>query len=167
MPQYYAYNGPMQTTAAFVPVTTGTSPKTLLQIATPASVDLRVRAWGIAFDGTAISTPIKCELIDTNVAATVTAHVASGLQPYDAEATLRGASLMTIGSTTATGYTATAEGTITATRVGDQQLVLPTNGYSYEWALGKEFRIAQSRFLRVRVHASVAVNALCWVRWEE
>jgi hypothetical protein len=36
-------------------------------------------AWGIDFDGTAAAAPIKVELIDTDVAATVTAHVASGL----------------------------------------------------------------------------------------
>lgn len=166
MAQYIAYNGAMQTTAAFVGVATGTSIKTLLQIATPASSEIRVRAWGISFDGSTAATPIKCELIDTAaINATVTAHVAAGVQPYDAEAGAV-ASLMTLG-TAATGYTASAEGTIVASRIGDLQFVAPSSGYSYEWSLGKEFKVAVSRFLRVRVHAGTTVNAICWVRWEE
>lgn len=163
--QYIAHNGAMQTTAAFVGVTTGTAVKTMLQIATPSTRPIRVRAWGISFNGSAAATPIKCELIDTNVAATVTAHVAAGVQPYDVEAGSV-ASLMTLG-TSATGYTATAEGSITSTRIGDQQYVSPTGGYMYEWSLGKEFSVAVSRFLRVRVHAPAAVDCVTWIRWEE
>lgn len=163
--QYIAHNGAMTTTAAFVGVTTGTAIKTMLQVATPSTRTIRVRAWGIFFDGSAAATPIKCELIDTNVAATVTAHVAAGVQPYDTEAGTT-ASLMTLG-TTATGFTATAEGSITATRYADLAYVAPSAGYSYEWSLGKEFEVAVSRFLRVRVHAGAAVNCVCWIRWEE
>lgn len=164
--QYIAYNGAMQTTASFVGVTTGTAVKTMLQIATPSTCSLRVRGWGIFFDGSAAATPIKCELIDTaTVAATVTAHVAAGVQPYDAEAGAT-ASLMTLG-TGATGYTASAEGTITATRIGDLAYVPPTGGYVYEFALGKEFQVAASRFLRVRVTAGAARDCVTWIRWEE
>jgi len=59
--------------------------------------------------------PITCELIQTDVAATVTAHVAAGVQPYDDPGAVP--STVTLG-TTATGYTATSEGSITATRFG-------------------------------------------------
>jgi hypothetical protein len=162
---YWAANVPMSTTAAPAPVTTGTAIKTMLQIATPATRPLRAISWGISFDGSAAATPIRCELIQTDVAATVTAHVASGLQPYnDPNAP---PSLMTIGSTTATGYTATAEGTITATRYGDLQLIAPTNQYVYQWPLDNEFQVSVSKFLRIRVTAITAVNAYCWVVWAE
>ncbi|MCK2214297.1 hypothetical protein MF672_010910 [Actinomadura sp. ATCC 31491] len=164
MPLYMAANGAMATTAELSPVTTGTAIKTLLQIATPSTRGIRVVEWGISFDGAAAATPIRCELIDTNVAATVTAHVAAGVQPYsDPGAT---ASLMTLG-TSATGYTATAEGSITATRTGDVQLIAPTTQYIKQWPLGREFAVAASRFLRVRVKAGAAVNAYCYVIWEE
>jgi hypothetical protein len=76
---YQAHNYAQPTTAAPVPVTTGTAIKTLLQIATPSTEDICVMAWGIDFDGTAAAAPIKVELIDTDTAATVTAHGASGL----------------------------------------------------------------------------------------
>lgn len=161
---FIAYNGPMPTTIAFSPVTTGTAIKTLLQIATPATCELRISEWGISFDGSAAATPIKCELIDTNIAATVTAHVTAGVMPLNDTGTV--ASKMTLG-TSATGYTASVEGSITATRLLDCQQVAPTGLYVKQWPLGLEPEVAVSRFLRVRVTAGAAVNAVCYVVWSE
>lgn len=164
MSLYWAGNGPMPTTAAFAPVTTGTAVKTMLQIATPSTRAIKVVEWGISFDGSAAATPIRCELLQTDVAATVTAHVAAGVQPYEDSGAP--ASLMTLG-TSATGYTATAEGTITATRHGDLQFIPPTGQYVKQWPLGREFEVPVSKFLRVRVTAGAAVNAYCYVVWAE
>jgi hypothetical protein len=161
---YVAYNGAAPTTAALTSVTTGTAIKTLLQIATPATCELRISEWGISFDGSAAATPIKVELVDTNVAATVTAHVAAGLMSLNDTNTV--ASRMTLG-TTATGYTATVEGTTTAARLLDYQQVSPTGLYVKQWPLGLEPEVAVSRFLRVRVTAAAAVNAVCYVVWSE
>jgi hypothetical protein len=163
MPTYKAYNGPAPTTASQVAVTTGTAIKTLLQVATPAGIYAKLRAWGISFDGSAAATPIIVELVETDVAATVTAHVAAGLIKNN---TGDPASSMTLG-TAATGYTGSAEGTITATRNFDVQEIQPYDRYSYEWALGNEPVVAISKFLRVRVKAAAAVNAICWVQWDE
>ena len=161
---YVAYNGPMPTVAQQVPVTTGTAIKTLLQIATPATSGLEVVEWGISFDGSVAAAPIQCALIETDVAATVTAHVASGVQSFGADQNL--ASLVTLGAA-ASGYTATVEGAITATRMGDAQLVAPTNQYLKQFPLGNEFFVRASKFLRVRVTAAAAVNALAYVIWRE
>lgn len=161
---YKTWNGVMPTTAALVPVTTGVAIKTLLQIATPATEDLLVVAWGISFDGSAAATPIKVELIDTDVAATVTAHGATGIiktnSPNDP------ASLVTLG-VSATGFTSSNEQTTTASRVLDFQFVAPTNQYAVFLPLGREWKVAASRFLRIRVTAGAAVNAICWIEWEE
>lgn len=162
---YYANNGAMVTTAALVPVATGTAIKTMLQIATPSTVQLRVVEWGISFAGFAAALPVRCELIDTNVAATVTAHVAAGMQPYNAESASM-ASQMTLG-TSASGYTATVEGTITATKTLDNQLISPTTAYVKQYALGNEPRVAESRFLRVRVTAGTDVGCSVYVIWAE
>ena len=161
---YFAANGAMPTTAALTKVTTGTAIKTMLQIASSATRPLKVVEWGISFDGSAAATPIQCELIQTDVAATVTAHVAAGVQPYDDPNAP--ASTVTLG-TAATGYTATAEGTITTTKYGDLQQIAPTNQYVKQWPLGREFQVPVSKFLRVRVTAGTAVNAYCYVIWEE
>ncbi|MEU8035716.1 hypothetical protein [Streptosporangium sp. NPDC049078] len=164
MTLYWAANGPMPTTAAFSPVTTGTSLKTMLQIATPSTRGIKVVEWGISFSGFADAARIKCELIDTNGAATVTAHVAAGVQPYNDPSAP--ASLMTLG-TTATGYTSSGEGSITSTRYGDAQQVSPADKWWRQWPLGREFAVGPSRFLRVRVHAPAAVDAYTYVVWEE
>jgi hypothetical protein len=161
---YIAWNGPMPTTAAQAAVTTGTAIKTLLQIATPSTKGLQVIQWGISFDGSAAATPIKCELLQTDVAATVVAHVAAGVQPYNDA--LAPASLMTLG-TAATGYTASAEGTIATVRVFDVQFVAPTNQYLLQFPLDEGPDIPVSKFLRVRVTAAAAVNAYCSVVWKE
>ncbi len=161
---YIASNGPMATTGTTQKVTTGATLKTLLQIAPSSTRPIKVVEWGISFDGSAAGTPIQCELIQTDVAATVTAHVAAGVQPYDDP---NGpASTVTL-STTATGYTASGEGTPTATRLGDLQQIAPTGQYVKQWPLGREFQVPISKFLRVRVLAGAAVNAECYVIWEE
>lgn len=162
---YFAANGPAPTTAAQAVVTTGTAIKTLLQIATPSTDTLQVVEWGISFDGFAAAAPIKVELLQTDVAATSgTAHVAAGVQPYNFSGAP--ASNMTLG-TGATGYSFTVEGSITATRIGDVQLIAPTGQYVKQFPLGREFQVALSKFLRVRVTAGTAVNAYTYVIWEE
>jgi len=146
-----------------VAVTTGTAIKTMLQIATPSTRQIQLVEWGVSFDGSAAATPGIVELIQTDVAATVTAHVAAGVQPLDPN---QPASLMTLG-TSATGYTATAEGTITATRTFDAQHIAPTNQYIYQWIDGKGPWVAVSKFLRVRVKFGAAINALAYAVWDE
>lgn len=160
--RYLVANGQMPTTAALTKVTTGTAVKTMLQLATSAGNPIKVQEWGIGFDGTTAATPIQCELIDTAaVAATVTAHVAAGVVQLDTVSD-GGAATLTLG-TSATGYTATAEGTITATRLADLALVPPTSGYVKQLPLGNEFVVPGGRFLRIRVTAGAAVNCWCYV----
>lgn len=164
MREFKAYNGPAPTTGLQLPVTTGTAVKTMLQIAPPSDLELYVKAWGISFNGAAAAAGCQVELVETDVAATVTAHVAAGIVKVTDPAGL--ASQVTL-STTTTGYTASAEGSITATRVFDNGIVQPTGLYAYLWPLGDEPRIAVSKFLRVRVDAVAAVDCVCWVQWAE
>ena len=164
---YKIYNGPMPTTAAQATVTTGTAIKTMLQFKTSATLGAHVVEWGISFDGSAAATPIKCELIETGtVFATVTAAVANDIVKFDAAALQGGdptTNLIQVG-TTATGYTASAEGTITATRLFDAQLIAPTNQYVLQFPLGDEPFIDIQSALRIRVTAGAAVNCYCYVK---
>lgn len=156
---YITFNGAMPGAAALVPITTGTTIKTLLQILPVGP--LRVIEWGISFDGSAAATPIRCELVHTaQVAATVTAHAATAVQPYN-DPNLPAANVTL--STTGTGFTASAEGTVTTTRYGDIQLIAPTNQYVKQWPLGEEFQVPAAGILRVRVTATAAVNAYCYI----
>lgn len=158
---FQAINGANPTTAGFVKVTTGATIKTMLQVATPSTVGLSIVQWHIEFDGSAAGTPILVELIQTDVAATVTS-----VTP-EKWADPNGIASLCVGGTTATGHTATGEGTITATRVFDARLVAPTDRYEYEFSLGREPYMPVSKFLRIRVTAPVAVNAICGIRWRE
>lgn len=158
----------MPTTAAQAAVTTGTTVKTMLQIATPSTRQIQLISWGYAISEAsgAVGT---VELLQTDVAATVTAHVAAGVQPLDPNAP---ASLMTLGAS-ATGYTSTAEGSITATRVFDAvRLPASLTGsgtpYAYQWMPDERPIVAISKFLRVRATTPTSgCNMICWVVWDE
>lgn len=168
MPSYFTYNGPMVTTAAYAPVTTGTAIKTMLQVKAPADQPIVVWKWGLDFDGTG-TVPVKCELIETGtVAATVTAAVSTlgttqTIYPYGP---MQIASRVQL-TTTGTGYTATAEGTITQTRYAAINSVLPGNGDRNEWSLGREFFVPAGNIIRIRVTTATAFNCACFLAWDE
>jgi hypothetical protein len=165
---YKAWNGPMPTTAALGSVSTGTTIKTMLQVATPSTQQIRLISWGYSIDA-APGADSVVELLETDVAATVTAHVAAGVQPQDPGAP---ASLVTLG-TSATGYTASAEGSITAARVFDAVTLDAVAGnlpmmYSHQWMPDGRPVVAVSKFLRVRVTTPTSGAGMrCWVCWEE
>lgn len=170
MHRYKCFNAAMATTAATAKVTTGTAIKTMLQIATPATRQLQIVSWGFSIDAAPATTGVGVvELLDTDVAATVTAHVAAGVQPLVPG---QPASLMTLG-TTATGFTASGEGTPAASRLHDAtEIAGVSNGampisYTYQFMPDERPIVAVSRFLRVRVTFSAAVNMLCFVVWDE
>lgn len=164
MTLYWAANGAMPTTAPIAAVTTGTATKTMLQIATSATKKIRVVKWGVQC-ATTPTAAITCDLIQADTAATVTAHIAAGIQPYsDAGAP---ASSVQLG-TALSGYTSSSETAPTVTRnVDHQTLQIGQSSFEWEWSLGREFDVAVSRFLRLRMTTTVAVNAVTWLIWDE
>lgn len=159
---YIAFNGASPTTAAQVAVATGTAIKTLLQIATPSTRDLKIVEWGISFDGFAAALPVKVELLQTDVAATSGTSLTPTLYG-DAN----GPASLCVGGTGATCFSPSAEGTITVVRMFDAQFIAPTNQYMKQFPLGREPRVPISKFLRIRVTAQATVNAYCYVVWVE
>lgn len=166
MALYLIANGPMQTTAAFATVATGTSIKTMLQVKPSATVVAKVKEWGFSFDGSAAATPGKVELIETDVAATVTASVTADITKLDGNALSGGdpvTNLLPVG-TTSTGYTSTGEGSITAVRNLDSPIFAPpTQPFYKQFPLGMEPIIQISKFLRIRVTFGTTVNMYCYV----
>lgn len=163
--QYLIANGASPTTSSQVVVTTGTALKTLLQIQPSATATLKIVEWGISFDGSAAATPIKVELLEQDVAATVTAHVAAGIVKYNAEALQGGdptTNLIQVG-TANTGYTSSNENSPTVSRMFDLQLIAPTNQYVKQFPLGREPVVQISKFVKIRVIAGAAVNAYCYM----
>lgn len=162
------YNGPTPTTAALVPVTTGTSIKTLLQIKPSSTKPCKIVEWGISFEGFAAAEPVRVELCETDVAATVTAFVNADFHRLDAEAIAAGdltTNLLPVG-TTSCGHTSSGEGSIGDVRLFDAQLIAPTNQYVKQFPLGREPFLQVAKFMRIRVHAPAAVDAICYVTLE-
>jgi hypothetical protein len=165
MALYLLQNGAAGTTAAPVAVTTGNTIKTMLQFKPSATLIAKIVEWGISFDGTTAATPGKIELMESDVAATVTAHAAADITKYDSDALMGGdptTNLIQVG-TTSTGYTSSGEGTTTVARMFDLQYVAPTAQYVKQFPLGREPILQVSKFARIRVTFGTAVNAYCYM----
>jgi len=100
------------------------------------------------------------------VTASADADVAKWGSVEDAVASIAG---LTLG-TTATGYTCTSEGSITAVRMFDPGVLVTgtTFGdrYAVQFALGREPKCIIGNAVRIRVTATAAVNAYCWMQLE-
>lgn len=168
--RYRIYNAAMPTTAALASVTTNTVIQTLLQLAVPAGRAFQIPAWGFTVDDVPGADGV-IELVDTAaIAATVTAHASTGIVKLD---NTIDTSLATLG-VNATGFTATAEGAIVATRVLDVVRLSSTsaeitqNPYEKEWPWHRIPTVGASRFLRVRATTpTTGVAISCWIDWIE
>jgi hypothetical protein len=138
------------------------TPKTILQIQNTKK--MRIVEWGYILAATPVA-PVTFELIETGaIAATVTTLASSATAYNDVGAST---SSVTYG-TSATGFNASLEGTITATRLLAE--TYDTAAYfKQQFPLGREPEITATNNLRVRVTPStaVAVSVLCYVIWEE
>ncbi len=163
---YRIYNG-VSIAAVVVPVATGTPIQTMLQVKSVAGVWAKIKAWGVSMDAAAAAAGVQWELIETGVvAATVTAHAASGLHARNRAAMQSAATVFFSLGTEATGFTGSAEGTVTESRLFDHQLIQPTGQYAWEWSLDSEPEVDPEHLLRIRVKAAADVNAVCWVDLE-
>lgn len=159
---YFVANGAIPTTAAYVKVTTGVAIKTLLQLATPSNQQAKIVEWGISFDGSAAATPIEVEFFSTTVAATT----GTSVNPTN-YSDPNGPASLCVGGAALTCFSPTVEGTVANYRGFDLQLVAPTSQYVKQFPLGREPMLAVSQFARIRVTASAAVNAYCYIIWSE
>lgn len=167
---YKAWNGPMPTTSAQASASTGTAVKTMLQLAVPATRRITLLSWGYSID-TPQAAAGTVELLETDVGATITQHVASGLQPQDPG---NPASTLLIATTGQTGYTASVEGAITATRVFDavkhnsgSSGASPLMEHRYQFLPLEVPIISVSKFVRVRATMGTSTGMLCWICWAE
>ena len=161
---YQVWNGASVTTAAPAAVATGTSVKTMIQMSTSASKELRVTEWWWGGDASAAATPGTVELLfHGSGAATVTAYSAGDILKYEMNSV---ASLVTLG-TSNSGYSASVEGTPASTTNSIVQQVPPTSGIYIQYPLGREPELKASAFLRLRNKFGASINAICGLTWEE
>jgi len=97
------------------------------------------------------------------VFGTVTASVDADIMKYGSvEPAVASVAGLTVG-TSATGYTCTSEGSITAVKIFDCQFVQPTTQYVKQFPLGREPIGIIGNSIRIRVKAAAAVNAICYM----
>ena len=150
-------NHAKNTTAAPAAVTTGTAIKTMLQV--KPLVPLFIERWWYFFDGS--PSDIKVELIEVDVAATVTAAVDADITRLDRVLDGVASSIFMTLSTTGTGWTSSGEGTVTVVRNLSGPQVSSNKTFVEPFALGTEPMIQTANFGRIRVTAAAAVNMLC------
>ncbi len=147
---------------AAVEVATGTAIKTLLQVATPSTTNIRIVAWGVSFDGVVSTNPAGIVTLgDFDVAATVTGVSPEEWGNVDSQASL------CVSGASATGYNGSAEGSIAGSTLLDVQEVHPQTGYSLWFPERAQPLVKASRFLRIRALFSVDINSVPWILWEE
>jgi hypothetical protein len=142
--------------------TSGTA-KTILQIKAPTVQGIRIIEWGYGLSA-APAAPLQVELVDTGTVAATVTTIGSGIRAYNGLQTTSNCQT----GTSATGFNASAEGSITASRLF---------AYHYEsglyfveqFPLGREPDIPAGDILRIRVTptSSAAVNLQCYIVWEE
>jgi hypothetical protein len=154
-----ASTGPPSTVATSG--TAGTA-KTLLQVKS-GGTPLRIIEWGYTIDATPAG-PVRFELVETGTVFATVTTIGSGIRTYN---DTNGVSQAVTG-TSATGFSASAEGTITASRLLGYQY---DNGlyFKQQFPLGREPQIAASSSLRIRATptTSAAVNVMPYIIWEE
>ncbi len=172
---YLVQNSAMQTTAAPVKQPTGTAIRTMMQLAPATGFPIRVIEWGCSFDGSAAAVPGEIELVDTGTVFATglsTAYAVADVMPFsdpNAPANTSGTSGVPLNLGTglsgfATG--AVTEGSTTACRTGDLQLVAPTGQYVKQFPLGREFEVPAGHALRVRMTFAVTINTYIYVIFE-
>lgn len=152
---YRVYNAAVPTTAVMTAVSTGTSIKTLLQVTAPSAPRITLVKWGIEFDGA--PSAIRAELINTTT-------VAGGSPTAVTPTVMRDGSPPSLCTA---GFSPSSEGSIVATCKVFDTHILSANSFAYEWSLGREVVLGASQVVRIRVLAAAAVNAICFLEYEE
>lgn len=165
-PCYISYSG-LHTalTAAITPVASAVTviPKTIQQVKSGTG-KLRIIEWGYMFTTTPAA-PVIMELVETGL---INATVTTGSTPSNYNDVTGIATLTAAVGTASTGFNASAEGTITATRLF--AMTYDTAQYfKQQFPLGREPEVNAASFLRVRATPGTAasVSMTTYIIWEE
>lgn len=170
MHRYQAWSGAMVTTGPVAPIATGTATKTILQLSTPSDRQIKLIGWGYSLDAPP-GADGTVDLIESDTPATVTAHLAAGVQP---QVPGMPGSKLTLGAGN-TGYNSSAETAPTVTRSFANKRVgsvsaeaAPLLDLDYYWLPGFEPVVGVSKFVRLRMTMpTTGVNATAWLLWDE
>lgn len=156
-----ALTGPYTGTATSA--TSGTV-KTILQLRMGTAVKGRIVEWGYGFDSTPAA-PVRVELITTGTIYATVTTIGSGIRMLN---DFTGSASQAQAGTTHTGFNASGEGTITSTRLFAYRYDTG-QWFQQQFPLGREPEVGADNAVRIRMTptTSVAVNAVCYIVWEE
>jgi hypothetical protein len=128
--------------------------KTVLQVVAPANQRLKIKEWGVSFDGVSVTgEPVQVELLRQTTAGTMTAltpvKLVAGSETVQATAQ----------------HTATAEPT--AGDILDSQEVHPQGGYGKIFPFNQEIEVPGGGRLGIRCTAPAIVNVRAKIVFEE
>lgn len=128
--------------------------KTVLQIFPPANRRLRIRSWGVFFDGTSeTNEPVQVELLRQTTAGTMSALTLVDKQDS--------------GEVIQTAATQNASAEPAADAILDVAEVHPQTGYEKFYHPGEEVKVAGSSRLGIRCTAPAGVNVRAKMEFEE
>lgn len=159
---YWTQNTPLGGAAAPAKVATGTTVKSMIQMAVPSTVAVRIIEWGYSFDTPASASIINVELYGN--ATTLTAGSSGTFTPAEYSSFSTVPSLVVCRQAGSGAFTET---TPTSYRPLDIQTVVPPAQYVKQWPLGREPQSNLSTFVVVRVTATVTCGMYCYILWEE
>jgi hypothetical protein len=141
---------------------TVTAQKTVLQLKASSTQGLRIIEWGYAVSAPP-SAPIQWELVDTAAVAATVTTIGSGIRAYNNAS--QTASNAVIG-TAASGFNASAEGSITASRLLAYQYDTAL-WFKQQFPLGREPDILPNDILRIRCTPQASTVVQVFLVWEE
>jgi hypothetical protein len=163
--QYTAFNGLVDATTGMMAAGTSyaTGAKVAIQIATLSTGRIRVIEWGLSGSGTAGGAKTLATLAQAATASTMTsAHSTSTITPTGDDAT---ACPLTM-DTTHCGYGVGAITSTTTDRQYAAALLDPAEHYEKQFPLGRDFIVAPSKFLQLRINTAATNTLLAYVVFE-
>lgn len=163
--QYTAFNGTVDALTAMMASGTSyaTGAKVAIQIATSATGRVRVIEWGLSGSGTAGGAKTLATLAQASTASTMTtAHSQATITPTGDDTT---ACPLTM-STTACGYGIGAITSATTQRQYAAALLDPAEHYEKQLPLGRDFVVAPSSFLQLRINTAATNVLLAYLVFE-
>jgi hypothetical protein len=139
-----------------------------IQLQVPSGGTIMVKEFGVSM-ATPQTTNALMTIRSTTTAATcTTAHTTTSIKPVDTNNVNAGASRLTFGATTNTGY---GSGVVPATPTSLRKaahLYVPQT-YVYQYALGDEMEFGTNAIEYVQMILTTGVTSLatCWIKWTE
>lgn len=131
------------------------TPKTVLQVKAPANHRVKIKGWGVYFDGTGVSAePINVKLVRQSTAGTM-----SAVTPAKCDDSLP-ETVQSTGSVNASVEPATGE-------VLQFRNVHPQSGYEHIYGVGDEDIIKGGGYVGILCDAPAVVNVIPWIKCEE